>query len=395
MPGSRLPGALALLRWMADPAGTFARDFARFGDVYSVQNPMLGTEVVVNEPELIRTILNGTDQFVIGEAARSIEAVVGPRSILVLDGGAHHQERKLLMPPFFGERMGRYAAVMRAATERAIAGWPRDARFSILPSMQRITFDVILRTVFGVRDCAEIDALRGPLVSFMERIQSPLGMIWLMPAFRKNLGPLTGWAAIERSLRVPRTSRSAAFITRARADASAAGRDDVLSLLLGAVHEGGGAMTDDEIRDELVTLLLAGHETTATALAWAFEEILRRPEVLATIIREELAGGGGAALERANLPYLDATIKEVLRLRPLTSLLVRRATDAVTLGGFAIPAGRYVVPCIYNAQRHPDHWKDPDAFSPERFLGEKCHPCAWMPFGAGGAALHRNGVRAP
>ena len=381
-PGPRLPGILALLTWMRDPIATFARQSRQYGDLYSINNPLYGREVIVGHPDLIRTIFTSDPEVVLGGAANwPLRPIVGDASILLLDRKPHQRERKLLVPPFHGERMGAYADTIRTITERVGAGWPRDRRFALLPTMQRITFDVILETVFGVHADAGIDALRVGLTDLVEKVQSPLGMLWMMPALQRDLGPLTGWGAMKRLLE-ENDRRIRAIIARARAAPAAERGNDILAMLLSATDEAGRPMSDDELRDELVTLLLAGHETTATALAWVFEEILRRPEIHAKV-REEIASVDASALHRAPLPYLDAVIKETLRLRPLVPFLARKLTAPITLREFEIPAGVYVLPCVYLAQRHPDFWEAPDEMRPERFLGKKPDPYAWFPFGGG------------
>jgi cytochrome P450 len=366
------------------PTETFDDGFREYGDLYSVKNPLYGTEVIVSHPDLIKQIFTGDpDVLHGGESNRVLGPIVGMRSVLLLDGKEHHRERKLLMPPFHGERLAVYADVIRDVTERVIASWPIGRRFSLLPSMQRLTFDVILETVFGVHEGKEVEALRELLASFVDRVQSPLGMLWLLPAFQRDLGPLTGWASLLRTIRAVDEALYG-IIARARAtsaDAAGIRRSDVLSLLLAAVDEQGQPMSDQDLRDELVTMLLAGHETTATALCWAVEEIVRRPAVLQRILQEVSAAPDGAL--RAPLPYLDATIKEVLRLRPLAPLLARRLTAPMTLRTYEIPAGTYVMPCVYLAQRHPDYWDAPGEFRPERFLDKKPDPYAWFPFGGG------------
>jgi cytochrome P450 len=384
-PGPRSLGIFNLIRWMADPTGDFERGFREHGDLFTTKIPMYGHEVVVSHPELVKQIFAGDpDVFHAGDANQVVVPVVGDRSVLVLDGRAHHRERKLLMPPFHGERLGVYADVMRDVTDRMIDALPLGERISILPHLQRLTFDVILHTVFGVRGGDAIDLLRDRLTALLEKAQSPLGMLWLMPAFQRDLGPLTGWAALKRAIALADESIYAVIAEARAATADAAGpkRSDVLSLLLAAVDEEGQPMSDQELRDELITMLLAGHETSAIALAWAVDEVGRRPEILERILAEVRAAPAGAA-HRTPLPYLDATIKEVLRLRPLSTLVVRRTTAPITLREYEIPAGTYLTICAYNVQRHPDFWEAPADFRPERFLDKKPDPYAWLPFGGG------------
>jgi cytochrome P450 len=286
--------------------------------------------------------------------------------------------RKLLLPAFTGERLAAYAGVMAEATRRVISRWPAGTAISVQPGMQRLTFDVILDTIFGVHDGAALELLGERLLGLVERAQSPLGMLWLLPAMQKDLGPLTGWAALKRAIAAADASIYP-LIAAARRDPPGGGRA-VLSALLAAVDEEGRPMSEQELRDQLMTLLLAGHETTALSLAWAVDEIVRRPAVLGAVLDEIGAASGDPA---SPLPYLDATIKEVLRLHPVTPLLARRLAAPVTLRGHEVPAGTFLVPNVYMAQRHPDYWEDPEAFEPRRFLDKKPDPYAWLPFGGG------------
>jgi cytochrome P450 len=251
--------------------------------------------------------------------------------------------------------------------------------FPIFPSMQHITFEVILETIFGAREGAAVDALRARLRSLGAACRSPLGMLWLLPAFQRDLGPLTGWAAFKRAIDAADESIYAVIAEARAAFARGSGRGDILSLLLSAVDEEGRPMSDRELRDELITLLLAGHEITATALAWAVEEIVRRPPVLERILAEVRAAPGASA----PLPYLDATIKEVLRLRPVSPTVVRRVTAPIKLRAYEIPAGTFIIVCAYTLHHHPEVWDEPRAFRPERFLDKRPDPNAFLPFGAG------------
>ena len=384
-PGPWTPGIFNLLGWMADPTASFERAFREHGDLYTAKIPIYGTEVVVSHPDLVKQIFTGDpDVYNAGEANRTVAHVVGDRSVLVLDGREHRRERKLLMPPFHGERLGIYTDVMRGLTDDLIDALPLGSEVALLPHLQRLTFDVILHTVFGVSEGAAIAVLRDRLTELMDRGQSPQGMLYMMPAMQKDLGPLTGWAAFKRALAAADAAIYAVIAEARAAAAKATGpqRSDVLSLLLAAVDEEGQPMSDQELRDELITILIAGHETTATALAWAVDAIGRRPEVLGRILEEVRAAPEGAA-HRAPLPYLDATIKEVLRQRPLASMVVRKTAGPVTLREHEIPVGTYLVVCVYNVQRHPDFWEAPDELRPERFLDRKIDPYAWLPFGGG------------
>jgi cytochrome P450 len=374
-PRPRGPGLYHFADWLFDPTGNFDRLFAKYGDMFTIRNPLFGDEVMVNHPELVKAVMTGDPAvFLGGEAGRPLAPIVGSRSILVLDGKDHERQRKLLLSPFQHAKMAAFADVMRASAERVFDAWPRGKPFSLLPSMQRITLDVILHCVFGASEGAEIEALREALVDVLDRAQSPLGMLLTLPALQRDLGPFTGWAGLKRAI-----AKADALIYAMIAErrASGKGRNDILSMLLSARDEAGDPMTDPELRDELVTLLMAGHETTATALCWAVDEIVRRRAVHDRIVAEATSPGGDFA-------YLDATIKEVLRLRPLVPLIARKVAKTVALGDYELPPGTLAVACAYLAQRHPAFWEAPAEFRPERFLGTKPHPYAWIPFGGGG-----------
>jgi cytochrome P450 len=386
-PGPRTPGLLEILLWTRDPEGTFAAHFRDYGDIYSLTNPLLGREsffgglpkrVFVSHPALIKTVMTA-EPFRGGAASSSLSVLLGPRSVIVLDGEEHHRQRKLLMPPFGGDRLALYAREMRRITEETVRALPVGKAIPILPALQRITFDVILKTVFGACEGEEIASIRKPLQWLVDKVASPLGMLPVMlraiPTVRRNLGRLTGEAAIQRSVQ---QADAAIFALIASARARGTGGDDVLSMLLSARDEQGRAMTDAELRDELVTLLLAGHETTATALAWAVDEIGHRPEI-ERLVREEVAG----ARDGKPAPFTDATLKEVLRLHPIVPLIPRRLAAPYTLGGYELPKGTLVIACPYDAQRHPAYWEAPTEFRPARFLDAKHDPYAWLPFGAG------------
>jgi cytochrome P450 len=388
-PGPRAPAALQTLRFLAAPEASQRAVAKRYGHLYTVKNLIFGIEVIVADPELIKQVFTGdTDVFYAGEANAGLGALVGDRSLLLLDGAAHLRERRRMMPPFHGERMQSYAATMQEITEQVISTWREGEALSLHEPMQRITLEIILRTVFGLAQGARRDELRDKLASLMNRIQSPLGILMMNPALQRDLGPLTPWAAFVRERREVNEILYAEIAQRRAALASPEGkrRDDVLSLLLEAKDEEGQGMTDEELRDELMTLLTAGHETTATALCWAFEQILLHPEVHAQILAEldAVAPEGQMQGEQlSRLEYLDATIKEALRLRPIIPVVARRTKAKVVLGGYEIPAETLIVPSVYNTHRRADLYPEPDAFKPERFLGKKPDPYAWLPFGGG------------
>jgi cytochrome P450 len=270
-----------------------------------------------------------------------------------------------------------YGETMREITERVIERWPIGRPFPIRPEMQAITLDVILRTVFGLEG-EDTRALRENLSRLTALATNPL---WLWPPLQVNLGRLSPWARFLR-LRDETDGLLFAEIARRRAR-GAAPRADVLSLLIAARGEDGRPMSDRELRDEMMTLLLAGHETTATALAWAVRHILANPGVLGAL-REELREADALTPEGVGrLPYLDATVKETLRLNPIISEVGRRLARPMRIGGRELPAGVGAAACIYLVHRRPDLWPEPERFDPTRFVGARPSPYEFLPFGGG------------
>jgi cytochrome P450 len=359
----------------------------RYGPTFTVRIPPRGI-AFFTEPEPIRQIFAArADAMHAGEFNAILRAVVGPSSVLLLDEASHMRQRKLLLPPFHGERMRLYGAVMQDATRRSIERWPRDTPFALHPHMQGITLDIILRTVFGVEEGplhTELHDQLRRLLSLGDVPVSPLVLFLLSSRPERERRAPWSWILRDRDRTDVLVHRQIA--ARRAEGPRGAERSDVLSLLLEAKDEHGAPMTNDEIRDELVTALVAGHETTATALCWAFERLLSSPRVLDRLL-EEIEGAANGSLpapeDIARLPYLDATIKEVLRLRPVVPVVGRVVKRPETIGGYDFSPGDYVGACIYLAHRNPDTYPDPETFRPERFLDMQPDPAAFLPFGGG------------
>jgi cytochrome P450 family 135 len=391
-PGPRGPAALQGFRYARDPLGFFVRLQRRYGDVFTVSFPYFRHIVYVADPSTVKRVFTGDPaQFHAGEAnATVLEPALGPNSVLTLDGAEHLRQRKLLLPPFHGESVVRYGELIREITERDMETWPVGVPFSIRPHTQRITLGVILRAVFGVRDEERFRHASQLVGEFASRSNVPTQI----PALRRNLGRFSPWARFLRA----RDALDAFIyeeIAARRSEPDAAERDDVLSLLLRATDEDGEPMTDRELRDELVTVIGAGHETTATALAWAFERVLRNPRVLARLAE---------SIEAGEDDYLDATIKETLRARPVIVDVARKLTSPAEIGGYELPAGTFVLPAIAAMHYRDDLYPEPYQFRPERFLDEGASDItpdqpvasqsglrpsarpqnyAWIPFGGG------------
>jgi cytochrome P450 len=373
-PGPRLP------RW----AQTFGFIFLsgrfidynrrRYGDIVTFRSLFDPRFVMVFHPDLVKQVFRGSPaQLRAGEANAVLGPVVGDRSVLLLDGAEHLRQRRLLLPPFHGERMKAYEAVMREAADRAIDAWPVGEPFALLPWMQSLTLEVILRAVFGVEEGPRHEELKRRLREMIEPAGNRWGVILLALS-----GGRFGSGASQRFTEQRRAVDELIYdeIARRRAEPDLEEREDVFSMLLLARDEDGQPMTDRELRDELVTLLVAGHETTATGLAWAFELLGRNPAVLARL-RDELAGGDGE--------YLEATVKETLRSRPVILGIGRVVREEpFELGGYAIPPGTEINPSIGAVHRRADFYPAPRAFRPERFLGDETPDTyTWLPFGGG------------
>ncbi len=369
-PGPASPAVVQGLQYALRPARFFSTCSERFGEVFTVRMPVAPSTVVMfTNPEAIRQIFAGDENELRGgESSVALRPLLGASSILALDGARHERQRRLMMPPFHGERMLAYGETMCAIADHAIQRWPIGRPFPIHREMQAIALEVILRTVFGAEG-TRLDALRILLQRFARLATN---LLWLWPPLQVDLGPLSPWG---RLVRVRRELDAFLFAEFARRRAeSIAGRDDVLSLLLVARDEDGEPMSDAELRDQMMTLLFAGHETTATALAFAFHNVLRHPEVLDRL-RAELAQG--------KPEYVEATAKETLRLNPIVSEVGRVLSRPMRIGGWDLPAGVAAAPCIYLTHRRPDLWPEPERFDPERFVGRRTSPYEFFPFGGG------------
>jgi cytochrome P450 len=377
-PGPRLPAPAQVLTWTLRPCAFLDRCLRRYGNTFTLRLLGFGERgfsdvVFLADPAAIKEVFTaGPDALRVGELRAPMAPMFGPASILLLDGREHMRQRKLMLPPLHGERMAHYGELIAAATARELDSWRPGEPFALLPRMQTITFEVIMRAVFGLDDAERRAEVGGPLRRALDMIANPLSELAMgLPA---RIGPINVRASFERAI-AEADGSLLAEIARRRTDPALAERDDILALLLQARDEDGNPMSDRELRDELVTLLLAGHETTATALAWAFDYLLRdrrAHERLSADCRDE---GGGE--------YLEAVIEEVLRLRPPIAFVDRRLTRPVVLDGYPLAAGTIVAPCIYLVHRRPDLYPEPNRFRPERFLEHPPETYSWLPFGGG------------
>ncbi len=373
-PGSKLPALLQAVRYARDPLGFLIRLRERHGDIFMLDFPYFGKLVYVADPALVKQLFTGSPQDLhAGEAnATVLEPALGPNSVLTLDEAPHMRQRKLLLPPFHGERIARYGELIREATRAEMESWPVGEPFALRPHTQRITLAVIMRAVFGVDDQARLDRFGRIIERFSDRVSAVIAF----PMLRRHLGPWSPWTRFVRA-REELDAFIYEEIALRRAETAPGGgeeRGDILSLLLAAEHDDGSPMSDEELRDELVTVLAAGHETTATGLAWAMERLLRSPRVFSKL-RESLAAGED--------DYLAATVRETLRARPVIVDVARRLIVPATIGGYELPAGTFVMAAIAALHYREDLFPHPEEFRPERFLEGKADNYAWIPFGGG------------
>ena len=368
------------MRFAHRPLDALAAWHARYGDAFTIRLMGFGTGVYVVDPDAIRELFTGDQSDLhAGEANSFLEPLLGSNSVLVLDGREHLRQRKLLLPPFQGSRVAAFREVIRDVAEREVSGWREGTRLVLRERMRALTFEVICRAVFGVTEPRRVERLRAAFAALIDG--NPLYLVTRVA--RADLGPLSPGRRFKRRLHAA-DALLYEEIARRREEPDLEERTDVLSLLMRARDEDGSPMTDVELRDELFTMLGAGHETTATALAFAFELLLRNPAVLDRL-RDQIDEDGGDA-------YLDAVAKETLRLRPVIDAAERTLTKPRTVAGWALPAGVKVYPGIALVHLREDLYPQAHEFRPERFIDEEAESYSWLPFGGGirrciGAAL--------
>jgi cytochrome P450 len=349
------------------------------GDFFTLR-PAKDREIVFTaDPDAVRQVFTGDPELLHAGAGNVVLGpILGRGSILLLDGAEHLRHRRLMLPPFHGDRMRGHADTMREVAERHVAGWPRGTSFAVLESMQAMTLEIILRAVFGVTDQAQLERLGTPLRELLDMVGTPRKVLALGLTAGRTTGPLSPWRRFAAARAVADRVIHEEIRARRREQAAGGGADrgDIFSMLVAARDDEGRALTDDELRDELMTLLVAGHETTATGLAWTLERVSREPRVLAQLLDEQARGDGRT--------YLDAAVKETLRLRPVVPAVVRKLMAPMTFGPWELPAGVHVAPSIYLLHRRADLYPQPLAFRPERFLeGRPPGTYEWIPFGGG------------
>jgi cytochrome P450 len=368
-PGPRMPRALQTIAWWNRTVPFLERCRDRYGKRFTMRLLQTPPFVHHSEPEHLREIFTAPPEVLHpGEGARILEPVVGANSVILLDERPHLSQRKLMLPAFHGEKMQRLSGLVEDVAEREVARWPKDEPIALHPRLQALTLEIILRAVFGLDAGERLDVLRDRLTSVLEYGARPASML---PMFQRG----DRW----RDFIAMRNEADAviyATIDERRANGGGEDGDDVLAMLLSARHEDGSPMSPIELRDELMTLLVAGHETTASELAWAFERLTRTPDVLERLTAEIDSGDDDA--------YVTATVHETLRRRPvLPNAAPRLVMEPLEVGGWRYEPGVCLIADAYLVHHDPDVYPDPYAFRPERFLDEQPGTYTWIPFGGG------------
>ena len=373
-PGPRMPRAAQTVAWALAPTWVMDQCARRLGDAFTLTFAPSGLKLVmVGDPQAVKQVFTAPPEVAPSGAGSSpIAPVLGERSVLTLTGREHMRQRKLLLPPFHGERMREYEDVIVQATRRDMASWPLGESMRMQSHTRSITLEVIVRAVFGV----ETERM-GPLKQAIRELAEPVRVLAVLRALMSRPTGARPTGALGRALdRLDELIY--AEVARRREASDIEQRTDIMSLLLLARDEDGEAMTDVELRDELVTLLLAGHETTATSVAWALERLVRHPEKLARLTAEIDAAGTGGGEE-----YMTAVVNETLRVRPVVGIVVRVLNEELRVGSYVLPKGTRVAPSIYLTNRNAQVYGDPEAFRPERFLEAATETFSWIPFGGG------------
>jgi len=370
-PGPRQPSVVQTLGWWARPIAFMEQCRARYGKRFTIRLLATPPFVMLSNPDEVKALFTAPAEVLHpGEGARILEPVVGRNSVILLDEGDHLEQRKLMLPAFHGEKMERLSELMTELAERETERWPKGEPIALHPRLQALTLEIILRAVFGLEVGERLDALRERLTTILAMGSRPMSVL---PFLQHDFGGRGPWA---RFVRTRQEADALIFELIEERRREGAERDDVLSMLLVARHEDDSPMSPQELRDELMTLLVAGHETTASELAWAFERLAREPAVLDRLVEEIDQDDGDA--------YLTATIQETLRRRPvLPNAAPRLVKQPIEIGGWTYPPNVCLVANAYLIQHDPQIYPDPYAFRPERFLDESPGTYTWIPFGGG------------
>ncbi len=389
--------SLRILRLILQPTGYMEDNARRYGPMFQIGGEDSPPLVYVGDPEVVREIfLLDASQATSGKQNRVLKTMVGDRSILLLDGNAHQQQRKLLMPPFHGDRLRTYGQLICDITEQVSAHWQAEQTITIRPPLQKLTLSVILQAIFGSREGTQLLELQRLMGTLLDTFAYPISASFLFfPGLQKDWGTWSPWGKFLRLREQVRQLLYAEIHARRQylenaegledSNANPAAKADILTLLLQVRDENGEGMSDIELHDELVTLLLAGHETTTSALAWMLYWIHYIPEVEQKL-RAELAGLNvhSDPMAIAQLPYLTAVCQEALRIYPITpTTFVRELHESMTLAGYTFEARTALMPATYIIHQRPDLYPNPKQFRPERFLERQYAPYEYLPFGGG------------
>ncbi|MCS6814386.1 MAG: cytochrome P450 [Cyanobacteria bacterium] len=384
-PGPTLPGPLQTARIILQPIA-FLEDCARrYGDVFTLR--VLGINsppvVFVSNPQGIQAIFTTlANRLALGKVTYVFQPLTGSESLIMQDGKRHHRQRQLLMPALHGEQLPHYAAMIQEVTRHHLAAWSCGAPVNIRQAMADISLDIILRVVFGMAPGHRYHQLKPRLHHLLEYVTSPVYSVqFFLPLLQRNLGRWSPWGRFQHLL-AEIDALIYAEIHDRRGQPQQQSR--VLDLLLTARDEAGQPMTDQELRDQLMTLLLLGHETTASALTWALYWIHSQPDIRSNLMAELATVQDGHPIAITNLPYLKAVCAETLRVYPIALIAQPRvAQTPITLTDYHLPSGTVLVPCIYNAHRRSDIFPCPEEFQPDRFLNHRFSPYEYLPFGGG------------
>jgi cytochrome P450 family 110 len=386
--GPKASSVWQMLQWILRPFLFLRACHRQYGDCFTIRlGKSRGTLVLFSHPQALQVILSNDDAKLFdspGALRGPLEPLIGTQSVMGLSGDQHRRARQLLLPPFHGERMRSYGGLIREVTERVMCEYSPGQPFSARHQMQTISLRVILRAVFGLNEGIRYQQLEQLLGTMLDSLSNPLSAGFLFfPTLRRDFGALSPWGNFLRKRRqIDRLIYEEIADRRAHSDPS---RKDILSLLLSARDEAGEALTDNELRDELMTLLIAGHETTATALAWALYWIHQLPAVRDRLLQElESLKANADPTAVFRLPYLNAVCSETLRIYPVSLLTFPRVVQSpVQLMGISLEPGNTVAGCIYLVHRRPDVYPDPEKFNPDRFLERHYSPFEFLPFGGG------------
>jgi cytochrome P450 family 110 len=382
--GVTSPSWWQLIQWIADPIGFQQKFSQKYGDIFSMQLRGIGSYIVLSNPQAIQEIFSQDSKFDVGRGNKLAEPLLGRNSIMLIDGSRHQRERKLLMPPFHGEKLQTYAQQICLITQEITNQWQIGQPFVVRSAMQKISLEVILQIVFGLREGERYQQLKPLLTSWLDMTDSPLRSSMLfLPLLQQDWGKWTPWGQMKHRQQDVHELLQAEIVEKRGINNQ--GKVDVLSLLMTARDENGEAMTDEELKDELLTILFAGHETTATALAWAFYQVHQNPDILEKLQQElNSLGENPQPMEIAQLPYLTAVCQETLRMYPvLPVLLPRISKSSVNIGGYQFEPETTFMASIYLVHYREDLYPNPQQFRPERFLERQYSPSEYIPFGGG------------